>query len=242
MSAATTTTPRSTTPRWTVLCDFDGTVSPTDVTDSLLARFAREGWQEIERRWQAGLMSSRACMAAQVALLDCSREELDEHLAQIEIDPGFAAFLAAVRADGATLAIVSDGLDLAIHTVLGRASMPGVPVYASRLVQTGPRRWKLEFPHAHPDCVSAGATCKCVHARAEPDRRVLMIGDGASDFCVAAASDMTFARTSLLSHCAAEGIAHRPVADFAEALCAWHDLTAEALDFAAPISEKEAVR
>ncbi len=237
MSAETKATrPRA--PRWTVLCDFDGTIAPTDVTDSLLARFAREGWQELERKWEDGRIGSRACMAGQVALLDCSREELDAHLAQIAIDPDFEAFVAAVQASGSSIEIVSDGLDGAIVSMLATTSMRDVPVHASRLVQTGERSWKLEFPNAQPDCVSAGATCKCIRARAAPERPVLMIGDGASDFCVAAASDMTFARSKLRSHCASEGIAHRPVADFAEALRAWHELTVDAPVFVDPIPEK----
>jgi 2-hydroxy-3-keto-5-methylthiopentenyl-1-phosphate phosphatase len=240
--SAATTTPRPTSPRWTVLCDFDGTICPTDVTDSLLARFARDGWQELERKWIDGRISSRACMAGQVALLDCSREELDDHLAQIAIDPDFKAFAATVQAAGSSLAIVSDGLDSAIASILASAAMQGVPVYASRLVQTGPRSWKLEFPHARKDCVSAGATCKCARARAHPDRPVMMVGDGASDFCVAAASDVTFARAQLLAHCVDEGIAHRPVANFAEALGAWHQLTAAERAFATSIPEKETAR
>ncbi len=233
------TTPRASSPRWTVLCDFDGTISPTDVTDSLLARFARDGWQELECKWEAGLIGSRACMAGQVALLDCSRDELDEHLAQIAIDPHFEAFAATVQAAGSSIAIVSDGLDGAILSILARTSMPAVPVYASRLVQTGPRSWKLEFPHARQDCVSAGATCKCVRARAQADRPVMMIGDGASDFCVAAASDVTFARAKLLARCIDEGIAHRPVANFREALRAWRELTSPAHAHANLIPEKE---
>ncbi len=225
---AAAATPRATSPRWTVLCDFDGTISPTDVTDSLLARFARDGWQELERKWEAGRIGSRACMAGQVALLDCSREELDEHLAKIAIDPDFKAFAAAVRASGSSLAIVSDGLDAAIVSILSAASMPPVPVYASRLVQTGPRSWALEFPHARKDCVSGGATCKCERARAAAGagQPVMTIGDGASDFCVAAASDVTLARDKLLAHCVVEGIAHRPAANFGEALRAWHELAA----------------
>ncbi len=239
MSAASATS-RATSPRWTVLCDFDGTISPTDVTDSLLARFSRDGWQELERKWEAGRIGSRACMAGQVALLDCSREELDAHLAEIAIDPAFKAFAAAVRASGSSIAIVSDGLDGAILSILARSSMQGVPVYASHLVQTGPRSWALEFPHARKDCVSAGATCKCARLRAtEPDRPVMMIGDGASDFCVAAASKVTLARGQLLAHCVDEGIAHRPVANFAEALRAWHELTAEERALTTLIPEME---
>jgi len=238
--SAPVSTPRASSPRWTVLCDFDGTISPTDVTDSLLARFARDGWQELERKWVAGRIGSRACMAGQVALLDCSREELDAHLAEIAIDPGFKAFAAAVQSSGSSLAIVSDGLDGAILSILSRASMPPVPVYASRLVQTGPRSWALEFPHARKDCVSAGATCKCARARAtDPDRPVMMIGDGASDFCVAAASNVTLARAQLLAHCVDEGIAHRPVTNFAEALRAWHELTADERALTTSIPEKE---
>jgi 2-hydroxy-3-keto-5-methylthiopentenyl-1-phosphate phosphatase len=233
--------PRPATPRWTVLCDFDGTICPTDVTDSLLARFARDGWQELERQWLAGRIGSRACMAGQVALLDCSREELDTHLAQIAIDPDFEAFVAAVQAAGSSIAIVSDGLDVAIVSILAGTAMTGVPVYASRLVQTGARRWKLEFPHARPDCVSAGATCKCARARAEPDNDVLMIGDGASDFCVASASTLTFARARLLAHCVHEGVAHRPVANFGEAVRAWRELSSPARAPARQTEEKETV-
>lgn len=235
-------TPRLSAPRWTVLCDFDGTISPTDVTDSLLERFARDGWQELERQWEAGRIGSRACMAGQVALLDCSREELDAHLAGIAIDPDFEAFAAEVQASGSPIAIVSDGLDVAILRILAAASMPALPVCASRLVQTGPRRWALEFPHARANCVSASATCKCARAPGKADGPVLLIGDGASDFCVAAACDLTFARGKLLTHCVAEGIDHRPVACFAEALRAWRELMAGQRAITASIAEKEAAR
>src|SRR6185369_8213968 len=64
---------------WTILCDFDGTVSVEDITDSLLERFARPGWQKIEQAWRRGEIGSHDCMAEQVALLDASREEIDAH-------------------------------------------------------------------------------------------------------------------------------------------------------------------
>ena len=62
---------------WTILCDFDGTVSVEDITDSRLERFARPGWQKIEQAWRRGEIGSHDCMAEQVALLDASREEID---------------------------------------------------------------------------------------------------------------------------------------------------------------------
>ena len=61
---------------WTILCDFDGTISQEDVTDSLLMRFGRPGWDALEVDWRAGKIGSRQCMAGQIALLDCSEDEL----------------------------------------------------------------------------------------------------------------------------------------------------------------------
>jgi len=214
-------------PAWTVLCDFDGTISLHDLTDALLDRFARPGWQSLEEDWRAGRIGSRQCMAGQIALLDCSREELESFVGEAEIDPGFKAFAAALRVEGVPLRIVSDGLDHAIRSVLMRHGISGVPVAASHLVQLAERRWQLAFPHGRDDCASAGATCKCAFAEAalgRPAPAVLMIGDGASDFCAAARADLTFARGELLAHCAERGLPHHAVADFGEALRLWNSL------------------
>ena len=210
---------------WTVLCDFDGTISLHDLTDSLLARFARPGWRALEEEWRAGRIGSRECMAGQIALLDCSREELDAHVAEVQVDAGFNAFATALRDEGIPLRIVSDGLDHAIRSILMRHGISGVPVAASHLVQTGGRRWRLEFPHARAACRSSGATCKCAFAETpsgQPAQAVLMIGDGASDFCAAGRADFTFARGELLANCAERGLPHHAVADFGEALRIWN--------------------
>lgn len=209
---------------WTVLCDFDGTIT-RDVTDSLLLRFARSGWEALEVEWREGRIGSRECMAGQIALLDCSRRELEDHLAQIEIDPGFAPFMAAAVAAGARVCIVSDGLDAAIDAILARHGIDAIPVFASRLVEIGERAWRLEFPHARPGCASA--TCKCARALApvvDAGGEVLVIGDGESDVCVAGRADLVFARGRLLEHCRTAGLPHRRVDDFAVALREWRAL------------------
>lgn len=206
---------------WTILCDFDGTIALEDVTDSLLMRFGRPGWDALEVEWREGRIGSRECMAGQVALLDCSAAELDEHLATMAIDPDFPAFVAAVEAMGLPLTVVSDGCDRVIETILRRHGLARLPVRANRLLSDGPRRWRLEFPHARPACRTRSGMCKCAWAEpphALPGTRVLMIGDGASDFCVAAAADLVYARKRLLDHCLDHGLAHRPAANFRLAL------------------------
>jgi 2,3-diketo-5-methylthio-1-phosphopentane phosphatase len=214
---------------WSVLCDFDGTIAQEDVTDSLLMRFGRPGWDVLEVDWREGRIGSRECMAGQIALLDCSRDELDEHLAGMTIDPDFGRFAAAVADAGASLTVVSDGLDYAIRSMLRRHGLGHLPIVASRLVATAPRRWKLEFPFAGAACVSASGTCKCAWAelpRVRPGTRVLMVGDGASDFCVAGRADLSFASKRLLDHCLDHGLPHRACANFGRAIELWSALAA----------------
>ena len=203
---------------WTILCDFDGTVSVEDITDSLLERFGRGGWQAIEAAWKRGEIGSHDCMAQQVALLEATPGELDAHLDAMSIDRAFPAFAAAAAQAGIPLAIVSDGLDHAIRRILRRHGLGDLPVIANRLEASGANSWRLDFPHGADGCRSGNCKCACA-ARARAVRpRVLLIGDGASDFCVAGEADFVFAKHRLIEHCRAAGIPYVPVTGFADAL------------------------
>ena len=39
---------KATVPEWTIQCDFDGTISLQDVTDTLLQRHGMPGWEDLE--------------------------------------------------------------------------------------------------------------------------------------------------------------------------------------------------
>ncbi len=206
---------------WMVLCDFDGTIALEDVTDSLLLQFGRPGWDVLEADWRAGKIGSRECLAGQIALLNCSEDELRDYLASVRIDSHFAAFAAAIESRGWKLVIVSDGLDRAIAEVLRRHGLARLQVVANHLLPDGARRWRLEFPHTRPDCRMASGNCKCARALppfVAPHQPVLMIGDGASDLCVAGRAHQVFARKRLLEHCLDNALVHHPVADFQQAL------------------------
>lgn len=203
---------------WTILCDFDGTISVEDITDSLLVRFARPGWEEIEQAWKHGEIGSRECMARQVELLDVSRDELDAHLDEMPIDRSFATFAAAVRAAGVPMTVLSDGLDYSIRRILGRHGLADLPVVANRLLPVGERGWRLEFPHSTPDCRSGNCKCASAGGAHAQRRRVLVIGDGTSDFCVSGEADLVFAKHRLIEHCRAAGIPYVPITSFADAL------------------------
>jgi len=223
---------------WTILCDFDGTIALDDTTDTLLERFARPGWESLEAQWRAGKIGSRECMAGQVALLDMSRAEFDAHLAERVIDPAFADFVSAANSAGASIEVVSDGLDSAIHSILARYGLDWLPTTSNRLESAGDRGWQLAFPNASAMCRVASGTCKCTRAdKAQAARRqVLLIGDGASDYCVAGAADFVFAKGRLAAHCRAQHIPHVPIDGFADARNLLPDLLAGKLTAAPTLS------
>ena len=205
---------------WSILCDFDGTISTGDVTDMLLEAFGKPGWQELEAEWRAGRIGSRVCMQQQIACLDASKEELDEVIDSIGVDEAFAVFVDAVSSHGWDLIIVSDGLDYAIERILKRHRLPVLPFYANRLRQAGARSWKLDSPYADAACCAASGMCKCAFARRvrATGNKVLMIGDGRSDFCVAGCADLVFAKGSLITHCCDKYLPHVPISGFDDAV------------------------
>lgn len=205
---------------WSILCDFDGTISVDDVTDILLERFGKPGWQALEKRWLNGEISSRMCMQAQIAMLDASKEELDLAIDDIRIDPAFPAFLHATKRYGWPVTIVSDGLDYAIKRILAHNGITDIPVRANRLLQAGTRAWQLESPYANTACKVDSGMCKCACAKLEQkDKRlVLLIGDGASDFCAAGRADFVFAKYRLNEYCRQHDLHHISILGFADAI------------------------
>lgn len=215
---------------WMVQCDFDGTISLDDVTDTLLERFGKPGWRELEAAWERGEIGSRECMKGQVALLDMGVAELQAHLATIAIDPHFAGFVAAAHALGMPVQVVSDGLDHVIHRVLDLHGLGRLPVIANRLVQAGPRTWQLQSPYASAHCVRASGNCKCERLAEQQalHGRVLFVGDGTSDFCVSGKADFVLAKHRLIDHCRAHSIAHATFGHFGQATAMLDAITSTA--------------
>lgn len=203
--------------RWTMLCDFDGTISPHDTADLLIEAFGNARCQNLENDWLAGEIGSRACMGGQIGELRASRSELDRLIDDIHIDPGFPGFVDAAEAFGFEVIVVSDGLDYVISRILRRYGLERLPIQANCLTALSGRRWSLSFPFAQADCASGH--CKCHQARTAGRRghRSLLIGDGTSDFCVAARADRVWAKGPLAEHCQQQQIPFELMHDFSQA-------------------------
>ena len=199
-----------------VYVDFDGTIMLCDTTDYLFERFALPEWRAVEEEWAAGRIGSRECMAQQVALLRATRSELEAAAAELEIDPGFAGFLAVLRQLGVGATVVSDGLDLVIDLTLRRFGLE-IPRFANQLVQTSENTWRLEFPNGRADCAAGSGHCKCARTEEHGEDLAVVIGDGRSDFCIAGRADLVLAKSKLIRECEANGLPHLPFRDFTDA-------------------------
>ncbi|MGH9469016.1 MAG: MtnX-like HAD-IB family phosphatase [Terriglobia bacterium] len=190
-----------------IFCDFDGTISLSDVTDEILTRLAPPDWREVEQLWIDGKIGSRECLARQLAMVTASADDLNALIDSIPIDPGFHEFVRFVGATGVPFVVVSDGLDFVIRRVLAHAGLHsrgrnGIHFYSSagRLVRG---RLAVSFPHFAAGCEHGCATCKpgIIRSLKNGRRPVIYVGDGLSDQHAVGEADLVFARRPLLEFC-----------------------------------------
>lgn len=204
--------------------DFDGTIARRDVTDAILESFADDRWLEIERQWRSGLIGSRDCLRAQMALVRASRKMLDALIDSIEVDEGFALLLEVCARHGVAAHIASDGFDYCIRRILERPRLRlsgllrGVRICASHLEEACGGRWQTDFPFFKQVCAHGCATCKPAVMRLlnPAGAPAVFVGDGLSDRYAARAADLVFAKSSLAAHCRGHGPAYVPFEELDE--------------------------
>jgi 2-hydroxy-3-keto-5-methylthiopentenyl-1-phosphate phosphatase len=203
-------------PEFFVAIDFDGTIVAQDVTDAVILRFSRPGWEIAERLWAEGKIGSRECLSTQISLISASIDEILSYIGELRIDPSFPAFIKYLRTARIPFAIISDGFLELIKRVLANSGFEeNLPIIANviRETQTG---LEAVFPHSKERCSSG--TCKCA-AAAEigGGLPVVLIGDGRSDFCLARNSAYVLSKGRLSAFCAANNIPGQPFKDFSDA-------------------------
>jgi len=104
--------------RLALLCDFDGTVAKGDVGHRIYTRFGDERWEEINKRWRRGEISSKECLIGEYNLIDADEDEVRDFVMEMEIDMGFADLVETCKKNDIPIAIVSDGFDFYIHAIL----------------------------------------------------------------------------------------------------------------------------
>ena len=193
-----------------IFCDFDGTITLEDTTDAVLEAFARPEYRDWEQKWEDGIITARECMRQQAALIEGSPEKIRSFLAHIWIDPGIHVLEEECTKNGASLVIVSDGIDFLMETILRAHGLDHLPHYSNRLRWGEDGRPALTFPHGDAVCQGGCGVCKCRLLEQDDPSRVqtVYIGDGLSDRCVVHWADRVFAKKRLHAYCLAKGVIH----------------------------------
>jgi 2-hydroxy-3-keto-5-methylthiopentenyl-1-phosphate phosphatase len=205
-----------------VWLDFDGTISCNDVLDELIKRFAvDDSWKVAEKCWQDGRIGSRECLAAQFASVRVEAAALRDFLATIRLDPGIHDLLQLLKQHAVPVAILSDGVDFFIHTLLKAHGIDGLTV-RSNTIEHEEDRLTLRCPHSSGHCESEAAHCKCAsrNALGDADRKSIYVGDGRSDLCAARSSDLVFAKSTLAACLTREGKAFAPFSTLSDVAAA----------------------
>jgi HAD superfamily phosphoserine phosphatase-like hydrolase len=174
-----------------IFVDYDGTITDVDTFDLLVRSVAGDApWEAIETDFEAKRITLREALQREAALLHISQLEAFAIIeAHAHVDASFAAFVAAARARGATVSVVSSGLRQVIEPALARIGAD-VPVFANDIV-FDPNGWRMTFLDD-----SANGHDKAARVRAARDlgSRTVYIGDGISDFAAASEADERFAK------------------------------------------------
>ena len=189
-----------------VFLDFDGTISVEDVGDHLAERLAPAVRRRADAEFGAGDIGSRGWLLDVWEALPKDETRLRAVAAEVPIDPGVGALVAALRAAGAEVTMVSDGFGFYVEELCRRLELP---------VVTNAPDWstgRLEFPHEDRCCpCSTCGTCKQAPIKDAHQRgqTTILVGDGASDQKAALLADVVFAKGVLARWCADAGVAHQ---------------------------------
>lgn len=197
--------------RTTVLIDFDAVVAETDPTARLVHQLGGPDGLLLERAYDLGLVGSREFTLDAWDLLEPD-EERWRAAADVGCDPGFAPLVGALRAGGAEVVVVSDGLGFYAADACGGLDVE----LLHNDVDFAGRRLALRHEDRCCPCATCGvckqATLKDARRRG---RRTVLVGARLHDRKAALLADLVVARGALARWCAAAGVHHVAFDDLA---------------------------
>lgn len=197
-----------------IQCDFDGTITCEDQAFMILDAYATGPWRHYlddYRKDRITVGEFNCCAFALVRENEAMLVEFVRRTARLR--QGFGEFVAFCRKAGLRCAVVSNGLDFYIKTILGDAGIVGVEVYAARTCFS-PGGVRVSY-HG-PDGRDLEVGFKEAYTRhfLSQGYHIIYVGNGWSDISAACLAEYVFACDELLPLCGEKGLDGESFCDF----------------------------
>ncbi len=205
--------------QWTVLVDFDGTLTAVDadihIAQALLSPPRYEALAALFHAYEAVEIGITEYFDAFLSWVDLDSAAFGAALREVPIRRDIVSLVTAA-ASRVNVVIASEGLDVYIHPMLETLGLKDVPLVCNRVRIEDGRPVITPDPSAAPcdRCLSCKGSLVQTLRECRPNARIALIGNGASDLCAAKEADVVFARDSLKRGCDKRGI---PYVEWSEA-------------------------
>ena len=184
-----------------IQCDFDGTITQEDQAFLLLDNFARGNWRQLLAQYRQGKISVGDFNTRAFAMVKEDKQTLVNFVRQqVKLRPGFQELVHYCHRNDFRFAIISNGLDFYIKTILNDLGMDSIKVFAA---QTYFSSTGVAVKYIGPDGTHLNSDFKEAYITLflRDGYRVVYVGNGLSDIRPAKLAHHIFARGELLSHC-----------------------------------------
>jgi len=199
-----------------VQCDFDGTITEEDVSFLIMDAFTDGDWRRLVAQYRAGKITVGSLNSQAFAMVKQDRQTLIDFVRRTaKMRAGLHELLDYCHSHGLRFAIVSNGLDFYIHTILTDAGVKDIEVFAAQ-TRFDPRGLIVRF--IGPDGAELESNFKETYTRlfVSQGYRVIYVGDGLSDISAARHAQYVFARSELLGLCRETGLTCTPFTDLSD--------------------------
>ena len=201
-----------------ILCDFDGTISKKDAIYYFFKTYCTDEWQEVERLWVEKKIDSKECLKREFELVpNLNPALIDNYIETIEIDETFKGFYEFCIENNIDIFIASDGINYFIEKILENHGIKGIKIFSNHAEFVN-GKYIFSYPNESKNCVNNLGTCKCevLNNMKKVYEKIVYVGDGISDYCVAGKADILYAKASLADYCKQNGIKYTGYNSFAD--------------------------
>ena len=196
--------------------DFDGTITPEDVSFMILDTFGSKDWRQGLEDYKNGKITVADFNTQAFSTVKADEQTLVNFVRQhSQVRPGFKELLDFCRRHDIGFVIVSNGLDFYIKTVLDTIGVNGIDIHAAttRFTPEG-----IDARYLGPDGTRLNDKFKDAYLRyfLEKGYRVIYAGNGPSDLSPARDCCHIFATDNLLDSCQDMNLVHTPFEDLNE--------------------------